>query len=187
MPILKQERNLLPDDLLESHFTGEDRRWWAAYTKARQEKALARDLVRYEVPFYLPLIAKTSLISGRRVESQMPLFSGYLFLFASEEERVRTLSTNRISQLVAVHDQARLQRDLRHLKNLIATNATIVVEDQLLPGRRVRVTSGPFLGIEGTIAARRAGFRLIVDVSFLQQGVSVEIDELLVEPIETSE
>ena len=42
--------------------------------KSRQEKSLARQLLGMEVPFYLPLIPKTTLIRGRRFTSQIPLF-----------------------------------------------------------------------------------------------------------------
>jgi hypothetical protein len=50
-----------------------------------------------EVPFYLPLILKTSLIRGRKFISQIPLFGSYMFLFANEEERVKALTTQRFS------------------------------------------------------------------------------------------
>jgi hypothetical protein len=39
------------------------------------------------------------------------------------------------------------------------------------------------MGMEGIIVKRRGRTRLLVAVSFLQQGVSIEIDSYLVEPI----
>jgi transcriptional antiterminator RfaH len=183
MPILKEERNILPDDLLERPNEDDGRRWWAVYTKARQEKALARDLVERRVPFYLPLVERTSLIRGKRVRSLVPLFTGYVFLCSNDDERLQTLKTNRTSQLVAVPDQDRLRRDLAQVQRLIAAKAEVTLEKRLSPGQRVRVKGGSFLGIEGVVEARRGSCRLIVEVKFLQQGVSVEIDELLVEPI----
>jgi transcription antitermination factor NusG len=183
MPILKDERNILPDDLLERASDGEGRRWWAVYTKARQEKALARDLVERNVPFYLPLVERTSLIRGKAVHSLVPLFAGYVFLCANDDERLQTLKTNRTSQLVAAPDQDRLRRDLAQVQRLIAAKADLTLEPRLSPGQRVRVKSGSFMGIEGVVEARRGACRLIVEVSFLQQGVSVEIEELLVEAI----
>ena len=41
--------------------------WWAVYTKARQEKSLARQLVGLGVPFYLPLIPRVANIGGRLI------------------------------------------------------------------------------------------------------------------------
>ena len=48
MPVLCEEPSLFPDHLLDG-MNGEssDRRWWAVYTKVRQEKAFARGLLRH--------------------------------------------------------------------------------------------------------------------------------------------
>ena len=73
MPILAKEVSVYPSGLLEQPPDGEDRRWWAVYTKSRQEKAVARQLVEHEVPFYLPLIPKDNIIRNRRVRSHIPL------------------------------------------------------------------------------------------------------------------
>jgi transcription antitermination factor NusG len=182
MPILKPERSIYPDDLLDPERSdGDGRQWWAVYTKARQEKALARELLAHEVPFYLPLVARTILVRGRRVESLLPLFSGYVFLYADEDERVQSLKTNRTSQLIPVSDPHKLRRDLGQVQRLIVAKAPITVEQRLAPGTRVRVKTGPFMGVEGVVEECRGASRLIVEVSFLQQSVSVQIDELLVE------
>ena len=52
----------------------------------------------------------------------------------------------------------------------------------LSPGRKVRIQSGPMAGIEGTIVQRRGADRLLIAIAFLQQGVSVEINDFLVDP-----
>jgi transcriptional antiterminator RfaH len=186
MPILDVETSIYPETLLDDSFPIEpltDRRWWAIYTKPRQEKSLARDLLAYRVPFFLPLVAKRSIYRGRRIQSYLPLFTGYMFLWGSDEERLRAIATNRVSQLLIVHDSQGLMDDLRSVHRLIQSNAPLGVETRLAPGKRVRVTSGPFMGLEGTIEACRSGYRLIVGVKLLQRGVSLEIDDASVEPI----
>jgi transcriptional antiterminator RfaH len=185
MPILPPDTTLHPPELLANGIpVGEERCWWAVYTKARQEKSLARDLLRQSIPFFLPTIVKRSVVRGRRVQSQLPLFGGYLFLFAKEEERVQCLTTNRVSQLIPVHDQQQLQCDLRQVHRLIVSDAPLSVESRLSPGRRVRIQSGALMGLEGVVVARRGGDRLVVAVNFLQQGVSVALQDFLVEPLD---
>jgi transcriptional antiterminator RfaH len=154
------------------------------YTKARQEKAIARDLLGYEIPFYLPLVKKTSVCRGRKISAHIPLFSGYVFLFGSEEERVQSLTTNRISRVLTVPDPGGLRRDLRQVHRLIEANMPLTVESRLVPGTRVRVRRGPLEGLEGRVLTRRDGVRLLVSVDFLQQGASVEIDDFMLEPID---
>jgi transcriptional antiterminator RfaH len=161
-----------------------DRRWLALYTKARQEKSLARELLKYKIPFYLPLVQKTSVARGRKRTSWAPLFGGYIFLFGSEEERVRTLTTNRISRILPVEDPDQLVFDLGQLCRLIAAGTPLTVESRMGPGQRVRVRQGPFAGLEGTVLKRRGQTRLLVSINFLQQGASVEIDDFMLDPFD---
>jgi transcription antitermination factor NusG len=184
MPILAAETTIFPDNLLTELCTSDStRRWWAVYTKARQEKAFARQLVKLRVPFYLPLVPKDSLIRGRKVQSYIPLFGGYVFMFGSEEERVRGLTTNRLSTILTVEDQTQLSHDLRHIARLIESEAPLTVEKRLGAGEPVRIKAGSMEGLEGTVITRRGQTRLLVSVRMLQQGVSVEIDDFLLEPI----
>jgi len=184
MPILGEEPSLYPETLLdEVTAVPSERRWLVLYTKARQEKAISRDLLAYQIPFFLPLIKKTAVIRGRSVVSHVPLFAGYVFLFGSEEERVRSLTTNRVSRILTPDDSDCLLHDLRQLRRLIASNAPLTTESRLIPGNRVRVQHGPFAGLEGTVLTRRGETRLLVSINFLQQGASVEIDDYLLEPI----
>jgi transcriptional antiterminator RfaH len=185
VPILGEEPDLYPDTLLDQPPSEPtDRRWFALYTRARQEKSLARELLKYGVPFYLPLVRKTSVSRGRRRTSLSPLFAGYIFLHAAEEERVRSLATNRVSRVLTVEQPEQLVYDLRQLRQLIAAGAPLTIESRLAPGRRIRVRQGAFAGLEGTVLKRRGETRLLVSVNFLQQGASVEIDDFLLEPLE---
>jgi transcriptional antiterminator RfaH len=184
MPILAAEPNCYPHNLLdEMPADSNDRRWWAVYTMSRQEKSLARQLHGMTVPYYLPLVSKVSRVSGRKVKSHLPVFGGYLFLYGSEEERVQALTTNRISRILPVPDTERMTSDLRNVRNLITAGAPLTVESRLQPGQRVRVKSGSLMGLEGLILSRRGESRLLIAVHYLQQGVSVQIDDYMVEPI----
>ena len=184
MPILAPEPSMYPANLLDD-FTGTDpdRRWWALYTKSRQEKSLARQLGGMSVPFYLPLIQKTSMIGGRRVKSQLPLFASYMFMFSTDEERVQALSTDRITMMLPAPDVADMTRDLQNIRSLIGSGVPLTVEARLQPGRRVRVKTGSLMGVEGVILSRRGEDRLLIGVNFLQQGVSVQIRDFQVEPL----
>ncbi len=184
MPILGNEPSIFPETLLDAEGEAEDdRRWRVLYTKSRQEKALARELLKLRIPFYLPLIAKDSIFRGRRIASYIPLFAGYLFLYGNEDERLTALQTNRVSRILDVEDTGSLVHDLRQIRRLIASGAPLTVESRLVPGNRVRVKHGPFAGLEGTVVQRRGKARLLVAVNFLQQGASVEVDDFYLDSI----
>lgn len=184
MPILRKEPSIYPENLLDELALEESgRRWRVLYSKARQEKALARDLFQFGVPFYLPLIPKEAVTRGRRTASHIPLFAGYVFLHGDEHERLRAMQTNRISRILEVDDAEALVGDLQQIRQLIASGAPLTVESRLVPGDLVRVKHGPFAGLEGTVLYRRGKTRLLVAVNFLQQGASVEVDDFYLEPI----
>ena len=135
MPILASETSIFPDNLFADLAASPDeRKWWVVYTKARQEKALARNLLNHEVPFYLPLVANTQYNRGRRFTSYLPVFPGYLFLFGSEDERVTSLTTNRVSRILPVPDGHQLRDDLRKVRQMIETKVPLTVESRLVPG-----------------------------------------------------
>jgi len=185
VPILKEEPSLFPETLLEACIREtSDHRWWVLYTKARQEKSLARDLYAFRIPFYLPLIKKTTVAKGRKRQSFAPLFSGYIFLHATEAERIKSMTTNRISRILTVNDPDQLVHDLVQLRRLIASDAPLSLEQQLAPGDKVRVKQGALMGMEGTVMVRRGVTRLLVSVNFLQQGASIEVEDYLLERID---
>lgn len=182
---MKAEPFLYPDDLLDpesEHPT--DRRWRVFYTKPRQEKAICRELLATETPYFLPVERKRSRKRGRITCSSVPLFVGYVFAYGTEEERVRAVTTNRISRVLDVHSPDQLVYDLRQLHRLIVSGAPLTIESRFASGRRVRVRCGSLAGVEGTVLSRRGGTRLLVAVNFLQQGASVEIEDFLLEPLD---
>ena len=93
MPILGKEKSLFPDSLLEGPCHSKENQWMVLYTKPRQEKSLARELLRRSVPFYLPLVKKNLQYGRRRVTSFAPLFGGLcLHVQGSKSERVASRS-----------------------------------------------------------------------------------------------
>jgi transcriptional antiterminator RfaH len=73
--------------------------------------------------------------------------------------------------------------DLRQIRTLIEAGVPLTTEGRLQAGQRVRVKSGSLLGLEGVILSRRGEDRLLVAVQFLQQGVSIQINDYQLEPI----
>lgn len=185
MPILDAEPQIFPSNLLSGLMHGgDDRLWWLVHTKPRQEKSIARPLLAQKIAYFLPQIEKILISGGRQRSSFVPLFSGYLFLYANDAERLRALVTNRAAQVVAVEDQERFQKDLVGIWKMIESKEPLTLESRLTRGDRVRVRSGALAGVEGTVSIPGKRCRLVVGVGLLQQGVSVEIDEAMIDRIE---
>ena len=186
MPILPRETDIFPHDFLECEdfAQGTDQQWWVLYTLSRREKDLMRRLVSMEVPFYCPLIArKNRSPSGRVRTSYVPLFPGYVFCYATAEQRQQALTTNCISRTLTVVDHDTLVHDLQQIRRLIESDTPLSPESRIQPGALVRVKNGPMTGIEGVVLKRHNGDRLLVSVRFLQQGASVALEDYQVEEI----
>lgn len=186
MPILRKEPDLFPEGLLDQPGLGEeaDTQWWAVHTLPRQEKTLARKLRVRGIRHYLPQAPrKTKSPAGRMRVSYVPLFAGYVFLYGTEQERLQSLESGCIAKMLPVGDGKRLTDDLRQIQKLISANVPFAFEERLEPGMGVRIKSGPFQGYEGQILKRHSGDRLLVIVNYLQQGISVALDDCQLEKI----
>lgn len=186
MPILPSEPDMFPADLLDQQAEADSPgvEWWALYTLARREKELMRRLRALNINFYAPVVSKrTRSPGGRTRESFVPLFSSYVFLRGTNEERQRALTTNCVSRCLEVANPVQLIHDLRQIRQLVASGAPLTVEARIEPGRRIRVRSGPMSGLEGHVVQRRGKEWLVVAVEFLGQGASVLMEDFQVEPL----
>ncbi|HMF12267.1 MAG TPA: transcription termination/antitermination NusG family protein [Gemmataceae bacterium] len=186
MPLLPLEPFVFPDDLLTASPLPENEaeRWWVLHTRPRAEKALARLVLGHKLPFFLPLYKRQWRSRGRLLSSHLPLFPGYVFLRGDSEGRLRALETNLVANCLPVGDQDRLTADLKDVFTLMASGSALSPEDRLQPGTQVEIVSGPLAGIEGRIIRRGKNVTFFVEVQFLQQGVSVEIESWMFRPVD---
>src|SRR3989442_15157210 len=78
-------------------------RWYVAYTLPRHEKAVASRLTNQKVESYLPLYSAVRSWKHRRVEVELPLFPGYVFVRMLLSDRIRVLSRPGIIRLLSVN------------------------------------------------------------------------------------
>lgn len=183
MPILAKEPDRFPDDLLETEYATNSR-WWLIYTRSRQEKQLMRQLHREQVPHYGPQIEQRRRSPAGRVRTTYaPLFTNYVFLCGGEEERYKAVCTGCALKVTEITDVEPLLEDLGQISRLVNTGAPLSVEQRLLPGQPVRVKNGSFAGYEGVVIRRDQETRLLVSVRFMDQGVSVKLDDCQLESL----
>ena len=171
---------LFPQDAPLAEIAGQ---WWVARTKSRNEKALAWWLHQSSIAYFLPMREKTTRRKGRVFKSLLPLFSGYLFFSATEEQRVTALTSNRIAQLLEVPDQQQLLGDMTAIHDAISKGASLDPHPYLKQGDRCRVAAGPLAGLEGMLVRRKGVTRLVLQIDMLGQAAAAEVDADLVELI----
>jgi transcription antitermination factor NusG len=158
--------------------------WWVAHTKSRNEKALAHDLMAKDISYFLPMTWRVHRHSERTIKALLPLFTGYLFFCGNESQRVELLKTNRVANLIEVKDQESLVRELARFDQALRAGAPLTPHKYLNKGQWCRVIAGPLLGLEGMILQTKGDTRLVLQINLLGQAASVEIDIVMVEPVD---
>lgn len=158
--------------------------WWLVHTKSRCEKALATDLDRLGIKYFLPLARMRRRHGGRPVQVLMPLFPSYVFLCGGADERYATLMTRRVAHVIEIADQQRLKDELRQVYHVMVSHEPVDLYPGLRQGRRCRVLAGPLVGLEGIVLRHRDLCRVYVGVDVLGQSAELQIDPSLLEVID---
>ena len=158
--------------------------WHVLHTRARQEKALAKALFAAGIEHYLPLVNRVSFRGRQKCIIQEPLFASYLFLHGTIEATYFAIATKRVANAICVTDQQRFVDELKQIRLALDNKAELSPSRYLEVGRRVRVRSGPFSGIEGLIEDRSKTDRLVLQIAALGRATSLEIDADLLELVE---
>src|SRR3989304_113717 len=89
--------------------------WWVIYTKPRNEKALAWDLYRMGIGYYLPLtIKQTRRGNGKYRKSIVCLFPGYMSVVNYPNYKNELKRTGRVARIIEVEDQDRFVREIEN-------------------------------------------------------------------------
>lgn len=152
-------------------------RWYIAYTLARHEKAIAQRLSLEAVPCFVPLYSEKRMWRQRRVELTLPLFPCYVFVKMRLEAKTRLLSAPGVVRLLTASGAAVVFSDeeMDALQSLLKK-----WKARPCPlhssGKRVRLKSGPFAGLEGTIVQRNGKRKLIVTLDLISSAMLLEVE-----------
>lgn len=158
--------------------------WWVAHTKSRNEKALAQDLIRKDISYFLPMTWKVQRRRQRKIRSLLPLFSGYLFFCGDENQRVEVLRTNRVANIIEVEDQERLLKEMLQIEQALLAGAPLVPHKYIKTGQRCRVIAGPLADLQGIVIRTKKATRLVLKIDMLGQAASVEVDIDMIEIVD---
>jgi transcriptional antiterminator RfaH len=158
--------------------------WWVAHTKGRNEKALAQDLIRKDISYFLPMSWKVERRRQRKIRSLLPLFSGYLFFCGDENQRIEVLRTNRVANIIEVRDQERLLKELLQIEQALRAGAPLVPHKYIKTGQRCRVIAGALADLQGIVIRTKKATRLVLKIDMLGQAASVEVDIDMIEIVD---
>jgi transcription antitermination factor NusG len=159
--------------------------WYAAYTCANHEKRVREQLEERSVESFLPVYETVRRWKDRRMQLQLPLFPGYVFVRMALVDRLRVLQIPSVVRLVGFNGQLSTLPDeeIEGLKKSLAGGVLAEPHPFLSVGRRVRVKAGPLAGVEGIVIRRKNRLRLVISLDLIQRAAAVEVEAADLESI----
>lgn len=162
--------------------------WYVVQTSPRHEKRVREHLGHRRIECFLPLFRTIHRWkNGCKVQVELPLFPGYLFVNITRSDRVRVLEVPGVLWFVGPKGEPAQLPDTEietlrsglHLQKFEPYTNLIV-------GQRVRIKAGSLTGLAGVLVRSANGFRVVLTVELIRQSVAVELDAADVEPISPS-
>lgn len=158
--------------------------WYVVYTRTRHEKCVAEHCTQRGITAFLPLYHVQRQWKQRRAEVFLPLFPSYIFVHIALRDRVRILGLPGIVSLVSFNNVPAVvpESQIESLKRAV-TLGRAEPHVYLQSGRRVRVTSGPLVGLEGLLVEIRNRVQVIVSFEWMARSVAISLDATEVEAL----
>jgi transcription antitermination factor NusG len=152
--------------------------WYAAYTQANHEKKAASEISRRGIEVFLPVYRTARRWSDRRVELEMPLFQGYVFVRLSLSDRLKVLQVPGVVRIVGFGGLPSPLPDeqINTLRAGLSDHLRAEPHPYLSIGRRVTIKHGPLAGMEGVLLKRKGMYRVVISIGLIQRALSVDID-----------
>jgi transcriptional antiterminator RfaH len=165
---------------IESQFINDDyylidtvpeRRWYPVYCKPNKEKKLAELASQKNISWYFPTFLHHRTTRGHCIESQIPMFPGYVFLQLNRQQNWQVKTSGLAIRILPVTEKTepKLITDLNKIREfeLLSRTQPVKVRTDLVPGKRFIITHGKLKGTEGVIVKRKNRTEFIVHLDFL--------------------
>jgi transcriptional antiterminator RfaH len=155
------------------------RHWYAFYTRSRHEFKAAEQLTEEKIQYYLPTISKVRQWSDRKKKVVEPLIRGYIFVYASEKERIAALQQNCMVRCVTFDGKPAVIPDwqIDNLKTMLSTESEFFITESIHAGTKVEIIDGPFKGVIGMVNNSSNGKMLSVTIELLSRSVNAYLPQ----------
>ncbi|MBN1159071.1 MAG: UpxY family transcription antiterminator [Bacteroidales bacterium] len=161
--------------------------WYAAYTKSRNEKKVARELGKQGIEYYLPLYKTIRQWSDRKKKVEEPLIRSYIFVRIIQKEYLPVLQTNGVVNIVRFEGKPVPIPDweIENLKIALGAEVPLTQESRVFTeGEEVSISHGPLQGLRGTIIRIQGRQKLVISISALNYQFTIDINPAFVENIQ---
>lgn len=151
--------------------------WYALVVKSRCEFKAEEELHSINVETYLPTTVSIRKWSDRKKEIKLPLIKGYIFIYATETERLYSLEQNSVVKCLFDGGRAAVIPDwqIENLKRVLEYNPKVTVESGLVKGDLVKIIEGPFRDVVGVLNSDENERSIRVSIDLINRSVIVNL------------
>jgi len=154
------------------------KKWYAIYTRSRNEKKVATLFDREDIEYYLPLIERVKIWSDRKKKVDEPLFPSYIFVYITEQEHLKVLKTIGVVRFISIGGQKVSIRpvQIEAIRKYADTGEEFLLnEEDYIVGKRVKVVIGGMKGLEGKLVEVLGKQIVKVEIEAIGQSVFLRI------------
>lgn len=159
-------------------------RWFAAYVRSRHESHVAAHLAARSVETFLPQYKSERKWSDRKIEIELPLFSGYIFVHINVHFKLQVLEAPGVLYLVGAHGSPEPLEDaeIEQLRMALVSGRNPRPHPFITVGERVVITRGRLEGYEGFVVREKNKSRVVLKMDLINKAMSVEVDTDAIAP-----
>jgi transcription antitermination factor NusG len=159
--------------------------WYVLYTFPHHEAKVREELEHRDIATFLPMRKEIRFWSDRKRNIMVPLFSNYLFVNIGRKHRAQALKPAGVIRFLDSNANPSVvpDKDIDIIKKILNGNVDTVIDDDIMPGDDVVITSGPLSGLRGPLVTRKGGDRMLVKVGSIKKEVLVDISGHCVERV----
>jgi transcription antitermination factor NusG len=173
--------------LADQEFYRPPMRWFAVYVRSRHEARVAKHFKDREIEYFLPLYKEERKWSDRKVEIELPLFPGYLFVRMRRtlETLLRVVEVPGVITIVGrgSSPEALEDAEIELMRNIVMNPHQAKPHKFMKAGDRVKITRGPLQGAEGFLVREKGKDRVVLTIGTIERSMSVEVDADAVQPV----
>lgn len=153
-------------------------RWYAAYTKPRNEKKVYDRLITAGIETYLPLQRRLKQWSDRKKMVEEPLFRSYIFVRITQKEYYNVLNTPGVVRYITFEGKAVPipDKQIDQIKQLLEQNVELeAIDEKLEPGTMIEVKFGTLMGLTGELIEHQGKKKVIVRLDHISHSLLVTL------------
>ena len=151
--------------------------WHVLHVAANHEKQVARHLSIRSVEHYLPLYSERSRWTDRTVTLERPLFTGYVFVHLTSQNKLPLISTPGVIRLLGNSDSGIVtSEEISRIRQGLESGCIVRPHRNVDVGTPVRLREGVFAGVEGIVTQLRQRCKVVISLAAVRQSFSLEAD-----------